>query len=181
MIPAHITRLITFAQTGQPAGYAASDMMRADLEAVLMPPERLTKVDVEPPPPPFGSKRKAAMAVYTPPFTYKYGYIYDSQNLMVADKGCLGEDELGVKGAVAARVRGWGRLGYLPNGAELQDEIGQMMADALNQLYSDPASALAALRQENETMREVLMQVVEAYPLGRVADAARTLLKVNND
>ena len=81
--------------------------------------------------PPYGSKRAAAMAVYTPPFKYKYGYIYDSQNLMVADND-------GVEGAVAARVRGWGRLGYLPNGAELQDEIGQMMADALTALYTAP-------------------------------------------
>jgi len=36
MTPAHITRLITFAQHGQPANYAASDLMRADLQAVLM-------------------------------------------------------------------------------------------------------------------------------------------------
>lgn len=88
------------------------------------------------PQPPFGSIRKAAMAVYKPPFIYQYGYIYDSQNLMVADNGGLGKEDPGVKGAVAARVRGWGRLGYLPNGAELQDEIGQMMADALNALYT---------------------------------------------
>lgn len=84
--------------------------------------------------PPYGSKREAAKAVYTPPFRYEYGYIFDSQNLMVADNGpiCDGPN---VEGAVAARVRGWGRLGYLPNGAELQDEIGQMMADALNAMY----------------------------------------------
>ncbi|WP_342617163.1 hypothetical protein [Rhodoferax sp. GW822-FHT02A01] len=36
MTPAHITRLLTFAQHGQPKDYAASDMMRSDLEAVLM-------------------------------------------------------------------------------------------------------------------------------------------------
>ena len=35
MTPAHITRLITFAQHGQPTSYAASDMMRSDLEALL--------------------------------------------------------------------------------------------------------------------------------------------------
>jgi hypothetical protein len=32
---AHIARLMTFAQRGQPAGYAASDMMRADLDALI--------------------------------------------------------------------------------------------------------------------------------------------------
>jgi hypothetical protein len=88
--------------------------------------------------PPYGSKREAAKAVYTPPFKYEHGYIFDSQHLMVADNGPIC-DGPSVEGAVASRVRGWGRLGYLPNGAELQDEIGQMMADALNALYQPPA------------------------------------------
>ena len=82
--------------------------------------------------PPYGSKREAAKAVYTPPFKFQHGYIFDSQQSMVAD-----DDQ--VRGAVASRVRGWGKLSYLPNGAELQDEIGQMMADALNALYQPPA------------------------------------------
>ena len=73
--------------------------------------------------------RKAAMAIYCPPFKYVHGYIFDSGNQVVAD-----DDK--VKEAVAARVRGWGKLSYLPNGAELQDEIGLMMADALNMLYA---------------------------------------------
>lgn len=86
------------------------------------------------PTPPFGSIRKAAMAVYKAPFKYNHGYIYDSQNLMVADDGGYGDDN-SVSGAVASHVRGWGRLGYLPDGDKLQDEIGQMMADALNLYY----------------------------------------------
>jgi hypothetical protein len=85
--------------------------------------------------PPFGSIRKAAEAVYTPPFYYQHGYIRDSSHLIVADDGELAEHNQSVKGAVAARIRGWGRLGYLPNGAQLQDEIGNMIADALNQYY----------------------------------------------
>ena len=35
MTPAHITRLLTFTQTGQPKKYAASELMRSDLAAVL--------------------------------------------------------------------------------------------------------------------------------------------------
>ena len=89
--------------------------------------------------PPFGSKRAAAMAIYTPPFTYQYGYIFDSQRHMVADNGPIC-DGPSVEGAVASRVRGWGRIGYMPNAAELQDEVGQMMADALNALYQVPPS-----------------------------------------
>lgn len=78
--------------------------------------------------PPYGSKRAAAMAIYTPPFKYLRGYIFDSQQNMVSD-------DHSVDGAVAARVRGWGRISYMPNADALQDEIGQMMADALNALY----------------------------------------------
>ena len=85
--------------------------------------------------PPFGSKRKAAMAIYTPPFRFDHGYIFDSKNHMVADDGdVIGPN--GVEGAVASRVRGWGRIGYMPNAAALQDEVGQMIADALNAYYA---------------------------------------------
>lgn len=80
--------------------------------------------------PPYGSRRAAAMAVYAPPFEYHKGYIWDSNKRMVADDD-------GTEGAVAARIRGWGRLQYMPNAAELQDEIGAMVADALNKLYAD--------------------------------------------
>lgn len=105
--------------------------------------DAITKLDAliaaqekaEPVLPPFVTERKAAMAVYTPPFKYLHGYIYDSQALMVADND-------GVEGAVASRVRGWGHIGHFPNGAELQDEIGQMMADALNDLYAAPRQPL---------------------------------------
>lgn len=89
--------------------------------------------------PPYGSKRAAAMAIYTPPFKYKHGYIFDAQQHMVADNGPIC-DGPSVEGAVASRVRGWGRIGYMPNAAELQDEVGQMMADALNALYQVPPS-----------------------------------------
>lgn len=82
--------------------------------------------------------REAAMALYTPPFRYEHGYIFDSQRHMVADNGPI--DGPSVEGAVASRVRGWGRIGYMPNAAELQDEVGQMMAEALNALYQVPPS-----------------------------------------
>ena len=78
--------------------------------------------------PPFGSIRKAAMALYVPPFKYDHGYIFDSENHMVAD-------DADVKPHVVSRVRGWGRIGYMPNPAKLQDEVGHMMADALNAYY----------------------------------------------
>ena len=106
---------------------AQAKRVQAALEAALKPEE---------PAPPFGSKRSAAMEIYTPPFKFHRGYIFDSQNHMVAD-------DREVDGAVAARVRGWGRIGYMPNGAEIQDEIGQMVADALNAYYTAPPAQTA--------------------------------------
>jgi hypothetical protein len=88
------------------------------------------------PEPPFDTKRKAAMAIYKPPFKHHRGYIYDSQQHMVAD-------DHDVHAAVVARVRGWGRIGYMQNPEELQDEVGEMMADALNALYTHQAKPLS--------------------------------------
>ena len=42
-------------------------------------------------------------------------YIWDADNHMILS------------------IRGWGRLQYLENGAEKQDEIGQFVADAINE------------------------------------------------
>jgi hypothetical protein len=74
--------------------------------------------------------RKRAMMLYKPPFKFQHGYIHDSENRMVADDG----DIEGEKN-VAARVRGWGRISYLPDPEKLQDEVGQMLVDALNLYY----------------------------------------------
>lgn len=107
--------------------------------------------------PPFGSKRAAAMAIYVPPFKYQYGYIFDSQQHMVSDNGPIC-DGPSVEGAVASRVRGWGRIGYMPNAAELQDEVGQMMADALNAAYTSPPDTKAkdsALRASLEALNKL--------------------------
>lgn len=79
--------------------------------------------------PPFGSRRAAALALYEPPFHYTHGFIFDAGGRMVSDDDCVPEH-------VAQRVRGWGRIGYMPNAAALQDEFGQVVADALNAFYS---------------------------------------------
>lgn len=81
------------------------------------------------------SRRDAAMALYTPPFKHLYGYIYDSKGLMVADSGDV-EGPKSVEAAVASRVRGWGRIGYMPDAKALQDEVGVMMAEALTLYYT---------------------------------------------
>lgn len=79
------------------------------------------------------------MAVYTPPFRYYRRYIFDNAGHMVSDSGeALGN--LGTAGAVAAHFRGEGKLSYLPEGPAIQDEIGRMMADALNEYYENRSS-----------------------------------------
>ena len=83
-----------------------------------------------------GTPKEKAMQLLKPPFSYDMGYIWDSakdQN-MVADEG---ECEIGT----IARLRGWGRLGYLPDGAEIQDAIGEIIAEALNQYFDRIASS----------------------------------------
>lgn len=73
--------------------------------------------------------RAKALALYVPPFRHEKGYIYDSVDNVVADDG---KPQL----AVPARVRGWGRIGYMENAAELQDEIGAILVEALNDFWA---------------------------------------------
>ena len=58
-----------------------------------------------------------------PPFTYLAGYIWDAEGEMVADES-------------GHRIRGWGRLGYLENGAEVQDAIGERIAGILTEHWN---------------------------------------------
>ncbi|EPH2637445.1 TPA: hypothetical protein RJS82_003275 [Pseudomonas aeruginosa] len=71
--------------------------------------------------------RKRALALYTPPFSYDSfgGYIWDAKQNMVADNHVDGDQVL--------RVRGWGRIVYMENPEELQDEFGAMLAEALTE------------------------------------------------
>ena len=71
-----------------------------------------------------------AFACYTPPFRYDRGYIFDANWQMVSDNDSVEEH-------VAQRIRGWGVLSYLPRGAEIQDEIGRMVAEALTAYWAD--------------------------------------------
>lgn len=73
--------------------------------------------------------RKTVMDLYKSPFRYVRGYIYDSTGEVVADSGDIGEG----KDLIAARVRGWGRIGYMDNAEEIQDEMGVVMAEALTE------------------------------------------------
>ena len=69
---------------------------------------------------------QAALELYEAPFKFQYGYIYDAKNRMVADDD--GQD-------VALRVRGWGRISNLPNPEQLQDTVGELIAQALTEFW----------------------------------------------
>jgi hypothetical protein len=78
--------------------------------------------------PPSSVLRQEAMSIYTPPFKYVKGYIYDANMHVVSDDD-------GVEGAVAARIRGWGRISYMSNANSLQDELGGVVAQALTNYW----------------------------------------------
>jgi hypothetical protein len=102
-----------------------------------------------------GNARKAAMAIYTPPFRFERGYVFDSRGHMVSDID-------GVENAVAARVRGWGRISYMPTPEDLQDEIGAMMADALNAYYVRQNS----IHELSDALAKSLAELVALAELG---------------
>lgn len=75
--------------------------------------------------------RQRALDLYKPPFAFYCGYIKDSNHETVADQGGINE----MKGMIAAQIRGWGRISYLPTPEQLQDAIGEMVAEALTEYW----------------------------------------------
>ena len=104
--------------------------------------------------------RKRALALYTPPFFYdkRGGYIWDSKQNMVADNHVDGDQVI--------RVRGWGRIVYMENPEELQDEFGAMLAEALTE-YVDRRNAIPA--DKMLVSRSTLIQALNLGPDGKAA------------
>lgn len=71
--------------------------------------------------------RSKALALYSPPFRYEHGYIWDANNQMVADEAA----------SSCLRVRGWGRISYMENAEELQDAVGALIAEALTKFWGN--------------------------------------------
>lgn len=72
--------------------------------------------------------RNKSIGLYTPPFRFEHGYIWDAKGQMVADNHVDGED-------AALRVRGWGRISYMENPEALQDEVGNVIALAMTEFW----------------------------------------------
>lgn len=68
----------------------------------------------------------AALELYEAPFKYDGVYIRDAKHHMVADDN--GQD-------IVLRIRGCGRIQYLPDAEALQDEIGHHIAAALTEYW----------------------------------------------
>lgn len=79
--------------------------------------------------------RKAALDLYAPPFRHEHGYIRDANHQMVADDA--GSEGTGL---IASRIRGWGRIQYMDKpeqrAAALQDEVAEIVAEALNTYWA---------------------------------------------
>lgn len=77
---------------------------------------------------------KRAFKLYKAPFRFLGGYIWDDDGEMVADNRADPDTKV-VGNDPALRVRGWGRMSYLPNPEELQNEVGRLMAEALTDYW----------------------------------------------
>ncbi len=108
--------------------------------------------------------RQRALALYTPPFRYQHGFIFDSAHQVAAD-------DPAERGA-AGRVRGWGRIQQMPDGAKLQDEFGKVLVDALDMYYAskvpkpDEHEALTfhELPEQQPKQPKPLRVVIKSYP-----------------
>lgn len=98
--------------------------------------------------------RDVAFELYKPPFYFRGGYVWDSGHHMVLDQHTEDGD---TSDAILARIRGWGRIQYMDKpelrAAALQDEVGKLVAEALNaawerQSMEDAASVLATFAHE---------------------------------
>lgn len=86
-----------------------------------------------------GDLRRRALDLYAPPFEFKHGYVFDSKGRMVADDTIDYSDRPSdsLDGAIVLRIRGWGRISYLPDAEALQDEVGRLLAEALTKFWAD--------------------------------------------
>src|SRR5690606_25841928 len=72
--------------------------------------------------------KSRAIGLYKPPFHYnkKLGWIFDGEGKQLLDQ----IDETAV-----LRIRGWGRIGYPENPEQLQDMVGDLIAQALTEFW----------------------------------------------
>lgn len=85
--------------------------------------------------------RRRALDLYKAPFKYDHGYIWDANGEMVADDRVPMDDTENPQRSIAVRIRGWGRIGYLPEPEKLQDAVGELIAQALTKFWEGQEAA----------------------------------------
>lgn len=114
-------------------GWTMPDGLRKHLETALYTAPQPTQAQAGAVP--LTPIRQAALDLYTPPFRHEYGYIRDANHQMVAD-----DASSEATGLIAARIRGWGRIQYMDKpemrANALQDEVAEMVAEALNAYWA---------------------------------------------
>lgn len=79
-----------------------------------------------------GKHKEQILELYTAPFTHTDGYIFDAKSQMIVD-------DCGANLEGIVQVRGWGYLNgklNLDDAGDIQDEIGEMIAEALTQYWN---------------------------------------------
>lgn len=74
--------------------------------------------------------RQRAFDSCAAPFERVHGYIFDANGNTISDDTAEG---------IVTRMRGWGRLHYLDKPEELQDAIGDLIVEALNEFWEKHA------------------------------------------
>lgn len=87
-----------------------------------------------------------AFKLYTPPFVYRQGYIFDSKNEVVADNHDCVSDQYARLGPPVSesqpsvRVRGWGRISKMEDADKISDAAGEHIAKALTEYWQNHAN-----------------------------------------
>jgi hypothetical protein len=89
-----------------------------------------------------------ALALYQGPFRYDKlgGYVWDARHEMVLD------NRVKHPAVEVARIRGWGRIGYMADPHALQDAVGELVAQALTEFWAkakQPADHSASCKSDD--------------------------------
>ena len=119
--------------------------------------------------------KRRALGLYTPPFRYECGYIFDRNGAMVADEAAMGNYQ-----DAATRIRGWGRIQYLDNPEGLQDAVGEIIADLLSKYWNEDIVG-AAQRVLDQAQKEKDAAAVEIEQKNRLIELLTEQVRVSLD
>lgn len=119
-----------------------------------------------------------ARKLFRPPFRFECGYVWDAAGEMVADNR---EDKEDAEALPALRVRGWGRIKYLPEPDKLHDETGRLIAEALTKGWPLTQRSTPSGEETSKAERGGDGGDDSATPLNRLRDARETPMREEGD